>query len=483
MHTRRHAITASVLATLIGASPGSHAQNAAPAASSPTASMAALAPETTAKIDSAALEVLQKTGVPSASIAIVRDGRTAYARAYGKARIEPRAVAAKPAMSYAIGSISKQFTASALLLLQQDGKLSLDDKVGKWLPTLTRAKDITIRQLLTHTSGYQDFWPQDYVMTPMLAPITPEALMDRWARQPLDYEPGTKWQYSNTGYVIAGRIIELASGQPLFEFLQQRIFTPLGMTTVTNFDREPTAHGTVTGYEGFALGPPRPSNMSGAGWLFGAGGLAMTAEDLALWDISLIEQSLLGKASYRELETETLLQSGLGTDYGLGLDVEQQQQRRALAHGGEVSGFTTLNTVYPDDRTAIVVLTNQMASRAPEQLSKKISDIVFEHADATDAARTSQARAIYEGLQQGKLDRSLFTTNANDYFSPQAVADFQASLAPLGAPKSFDHQRTWLRGGMTGRSYEAVYPDRKLRVWTYELPNGKLEQFQVAVTE
>lgn len=482
MYTRRLAIAVSALTTLTCLSPGVDAKDAAPAAPQSVAS-ATLSPDVTARIDAAAAEVLNKTRVPSASIAIVRDGQIAYVRAYGKARIEPKAFAARPAMRYAVGSISKQFTASALLMLQQEGKLSLDDKVGKWLPTLTRANDITIRQLLTHTSGYQDFWPQDYTMTPMLAPIEPEALMDRWARRPLDYEPGTKWQYSNTGYVIAGRIVELASGQPLFEFLQQRIFEPLGMTTVSDFDREPTAHGTVAGYEGYALGPPRLSRMSGAGWLFGAGGLAMTAEDLARWNISLIDQALLSKASYRELETETLLTSGLGTDYGLGLDVERQQQRRALAHGGEVSGFTTLNTVYPDDRTAIVVLTNQMASRAPEQLSEKIRDIVFEHADATDAARTLQARTIYEGLQQGKLDRSLFTANANDYFSEQAVADFQASLEPLGAPKSFEHQRTWLRGGMTGRSYEAVYPDRKLRVWTYELPDGKLEQFQVALTE
>lgn len=482
MHTRRHVLAVCSVASLIGLSTPSLAEEAAPTAP-PTAAAATLTADVGASIDAAALEVLKKTGVPSASIAIVRDGRIAYVHAYGNARIEPKAVAAKPAMRYAIGSISKQFTASALLLLQQDGKLSLDDKVGKWLPKLTRANDITIRQLLNHTSGYQDFWPQDYVMTPMLAPIEPEALMDRWARQPLDYEPGTKWQYSNTGYTIAGRIVELASGQPLFEFLEQRIFTPLGMATVTNFDLEPAAHGTVAGYEAFALGPPRRSKMSGSGWLFGAGGLAMAAEDLARWDISLMNQTLLSKTSYRELETETLLESGLGTDYGLGLDVEQQQQRRALAHGGEVSGFTALNTVYPDDRTAIVVLTNQMAARAHEQLSEKIRDIVFAHADAADAARTAQARAIYEGLQQGRLDRGLFTTNANDYFSPQAIADFQAGLGPLGAPKTFEHQRTWLRGGMTGRSYEAVYADRKLRVWTYELADGKLEQFQVAVTQ
>ena len=118
-----------------------------------------------------------------------------------------------------------------------------------------------------------------------------------------------------------------------------------------------------------------------------------------------------------------------------------------------------------------------MCSRA------KIADIVFEHADATDTARTAQTKAIFEGLRAGRIDRSQFTSNANGYFSAQTLADFQASLGPLGAPKEFEHVRTWQRGGMTGRSYHAVYPDRKLRVWTYELPDGKLEQLQVQAVE
>jgi CubicO group peptidase (beta-lactamase class C family) len=450
-------------------------------ADEPPAGLSATAIE---RIDAAAAEVLAKTGAPSASIAIVRDGRIAYTRAYGSARLESPRIAARPAMRYAIGSISKQFTASALLLLQQEGKLSLDDKVAKYVPGLTRGGDITLRQLLTHTSGYQDYWPQDYTFSAMLEPTTPAGILERWARQPLDYEPGTRWQYSNTGYVIAALIVEKVSGQPFHAFLEQRILAPPGLTSTTDFDREPQVHGTVAGYETYALGPPRLSKASGPGWLFGAGGLAMTAEDLARWDIALMNHSLLNEASYRALETDTLLSSGTATGYGLGLDVEMEKQRRKLSHGGEVSGFTAMNAVYPDDGIAIVVLTNLMASKAPETLTEKIAEIVFEHGgDATDAVRTAQARATYAGLQQGQIDRTLFSPNANEYFSAQALADFQSSLAPLGAPQEFKHLRTWLRGGMTGRSYQAVYPERKLRVWTYELPDGKLEQLQVQVME
>jgi D-alanyl-D-alanine carboxypeptidase len=150
-----------------------------------------------ARVDSIANQVLKATGVPSATVAVVTHGRVAYANAYGCAKLDP-CVTATPDMRYAIGSISKQFTAVAALLLQQDGKLSLDDPVSKFIPGLTRGNEVTVRQLLSHTSGYQDFWPQDYVMPMMLTATTPQAIADRWGKQPLDFTPGSRWQYSNT---------------------------------------------------------------------------------------------------------------------------------------------------------------------------------------------------------------------------------------------------------------------------------------------
>ena len=162
-------------------------------------------------VDSIARQVLQATGAPSASVAVVQDGRLVYAQAYGSAQLEPP-VAARAEMRYSIGSISKQFTATAVLMLAEDGKLSLDDKVARYLPQLTRAGDVTIRQLLSHTSGYRDYWPQDYVPPFMLQPVTAERILDQWARKPLDFEPGAQWQYSNTGYVIAGLIVVFLLG-------------------------------------------------------------------------------------------------------------------------------------------------------------------------------------------------------------------------------------------------------------------------------
>src|ERR1043165_8770868 len=142
-----------------------------------------LSPELRGKIDKRATDALAKSGVPSASIAVVRDGKIVYLKAYGTARLETN-TPATPGMRYSIGSISKQFTAAAMLLLQEQGKLSLDDKVGKFIPGLTRANEVTLRQLLSHTSGYQDYWPQDYVMPMMMQPVTTAKILDMWGRKP-----------------------------------------------------------------------------------------------------------------------------------------------------------------------------------------------------------------------------------------------------------------------------------------------------------
>ena len=439
-----------------------------------------LAPELRGKIDKLAADVLARSGVPSASIAVVKDGKIVYLNAYGSARLEPKTPAA-PTMRYSIGSISKQFTAAAMLLLQEQGKLSLDDKVGKFIPDLTRANEVTIRQLLSHTSGYQDYWPQDYVMPMMLQPVTAAKILDMWARKPLDFEPGTKWQYSNTNYVIAGVIIEKVSGKPLLQFLKEKVFSPLGMESVANIDEKKLGDTDPTGYMRYALGPLRLAPKEGPGWLFAAGELAMTAEDLAKWNISIMDQKLLRPASYRELEREAQLNNGMGTRYGLGVSLATEAGHRAVSHGGEVSGFVSQSIVFPDERVSVVALTNQDASSAAGDIAHGIVPFLFQQNDPATPEKLEQAKKIFEGLQHGTIDRSLFSENANAYFSEQALQDFASGLGPLGTPKQFTQVQQGLRGGMTLRVYVLRFEKQTLRAWTYELPSGKLEQYQVAV--
>jgi len=436
-------------------------------------SIATLDPALRARIDRIAAQVLEQTGVPSASVAVVQHGKLAYTHAYGLARLgagNGPGTPAAPEMRYSIGSISKQFTAAAILLLQEQGKLSLDDTVGKYIPGLTEGDKVTIRQILSHTSGYQDYWPEDYLMTPMQKPESAQQILDTWGKKPLDFEPGTQWQYSNTNFVIAGRIVETITGAPLMDLLTTRIFRPLGMQSVWNSDETKLTTADATPYIRNALGPLRPAPKEGRGWMFAAGELAMTAHDLALWDESLIAQSILKPESYKQMFTEIKLKDGKGTHYGLGVEVMDRNGHRSIEHSGEVSGFVSNNQVLVDDGVAVAVLTNQDAVGAASIISNL-------------AAPVKQAIDIYLGLQQGHIDRTLLAPNLNDYFTAETIADFQSSLAPLGEPLRFHQAGESLRGGMTFRSFDIVYPGKHLRLTTYTYPDGKLEQYLIEPAE
>ena len=442
-----------------------------------------LTPAEQSAIDSTARAVLAATGAPSASIAIVRGGVIVYEQAYGDGRIEPRAAAA-PGMRYAIGSVSKQFTAAAMLLLAEEGKLSLDDKVAKWYPQLTRAHDITLRNLLSMTSGYQDYWPHDYVFADMQRPTAADAIMQRWAGKALDFEPGSKWQYSNTNYVIAAGIVEKVSGVRFFDFLRQRIFEPLNMKSVVDFDAGPVSGSDAGMYLRHGLGPLRTSPKEARGWLFGAGQLAMTSHDLSLWNLSMINRTLLKPASYDAMQRDMLLTTGNATGYGLGVSISTPAGRRRISHGGAVSGYTTSNEVFPEERAAITVFTNIYpgAAGAPGQIAARVRNIIFARAAAAapDTAADNLARQIYDGLMRGTIDRAFFTANANAYFTAEVLQDYRSSLAPLGAPTEFARQGDTLRGGMKLRFYRIRAGSVVMDLTTMTWPDGKIEQYIVS---
>jgi CubicO group peptidase (beta-lactamase class C family) len=339
---------------------------------------------------------------------------------------------------------------------------------------------VTIRQILSHTSGYQDYWPEDYVMTSMLHPETAQQIIDTWAKKPLDFEPGTQWQYSNTNFVIAGAIVEKVTGRPYMEFLTQHIFRPLGMQSVWNSDEAKLTQVDATPYYRHALGPLRVAPKEGLGWMFAAGELAMTPHDLALWDESLIARTVLKPESYKLMFTEVKLKDGKGTHYGLGVDVLDIDGHREIEHGGEVSGFVSNNEVLVDDGVAVVVLTNQDAVGAAIAIAHLATPVVAEF-PPTDAEK--QAVAIFHDLQKGHIDRSLLAPNLSDYFTAEALADYSESLAPLGEPLTFRQVNTELRGGMTFRSFQIVYPGKQLRLTTYTYPDGKLEQYLISPAE
>lgn len=349
---------------------------------------------------------VKQSGAPSVSVVVVKDLKVVFDKALGKASLEPD----RPATTdtrYAVGSISKEFTAAALLLEQEAGRLSLDDKVAKYFPDYTRANDIAIRQLLTHTSGYEDFAPQDYIIPEWQHPITTQTLLDKWAKKPLNFEPGAKYQYSNTGYVLAAAIFEKASGQPLVGFLKQRIFQPLGMASAGDCSEH--SPNDATAYTRFAGGPPRPVAREANGWYIGAGELCMTAADLAKWDIAFMRKEILSPKSYEEFTREAWLANGDSTHYALGLSMGEFNHIPTIAHSGEVSGFISSNTMYPSRGGAVIVLTNEDGINLIGPVTTQAATIAFlpEEPPAASEQATNQARGILEGMRRGKIDRSL----------------------------------------------------------------------------
>jgi D-alanyl-D-alanine carboxypeptidase len=434
-----------------------------------------------AKLTAAVEAAMQKSGVPGISVAIVSKNQLLYAKAFGKANLAEN----RPAdvnTRYAVGSVSKQFTVAAILLMAEEGKLSLDDKVAKYFPNFTRASEITIRQLLNHTSGYEDFAPQDYLIPEWTEPTRSQSILDRFANKPLNFEPGTKYQYSNTGYVLAGEIFEKVSGKPLVVFLHEKIFDPLGMKSAADCSQAGKDPNIVdaTPYTRFGLGPPRPVGREAAGWYNGAGELCMTPSDLAKWDIAFLQRKILSPASYREFTTETKLNNGDSTHYALGLSIADLNGLPLFAHGGEVSGFLASNTILPTRGGAVILLSNQDGINVIGPLGRQLETLVFLPQGVTaPESSVDQVRSILSGLQMGQIDRSLFTANANSYFTDIALGDLKSSLGPIGKLKKITPGGENLRGGMTHRSYRAEFEKKTLTLNTYLLPDGKYEQFMV----
>jgi D-alanyl-D-alanine carboxypeptidase len=472
-----------------------------------------LAPADRAKIDAAIEKSIASSKVPSVSVGIARGGKVVYAKAFGDAVLEHKeekkhagkktfAVGvpeppfqADGSMAYPIGSISKQFTAACILILQERGKLKLDDTVGKWFPEFTRANEVTIRNLLTHTSGYSDYAPQDYTIPAWTKPIDSGKLIREWATRPLDFDPGTKWQYSNTNFQMAALIIEKVSGQKYHDFLWANVITPLKLQGVLDLDTDRDKL-QVRGYERHALGPMRPAILEAPGWYTGDGGLAMPVSTLLAWDESLVHRTLLRPESYEAMFTSFRLKDGTDTHYALGTYSLERSGKRILTHSGEVGGFVSNNVVDMTDDIAYAALTNFEGPGA-SAVTSALRPIVLPDLPAapTPAAKpeetslpkqpvygtapAAQAKAILTGIQSGKLDRSLLTADTNYYFSAQTLADFQTSLHPLGAIQSVTQTAEELRGGMTYRAYTVNFAGKAVSLNTYTQADGKIEQFLV----
>ena len=423
---------------------------------------------------------LQDKGFVGLSVAVVKDGKVVLAKGYGKKSLATgEAVGADT--PFAVGSITKQFVAACVLLLAEDGKLSVDDKVAKYFPNLTRAGDITLYQLMTHTSGYPDYYPLDFSDRRMHRTITADEIIQQYATGKLDFEPGTRWSYSNTGFIILGRVVEKVSGQPFGEFLQKRILDPVGMKH-TLFDPDPKQPALATGYTSFALGSPEPAEVEPKEWSFTAGAIYSTAADLALWDLALAEGRVLRPESWALMTTPVKLANGRTWDYGCGVDVRRMRNETAIEHGGEVAGFLAETSMIPRTRIAVVALSNADYAN-PGGLVGDIMALILrqpENVPHVDGPPPKEvALSMLHQMQAGKLDRANLGDEFSFYMSDDKLAKAAPRLAALGEPETVTLNRVGERGGMEVAAIHFVFKTEAADALLYRTPDGKIQEFQL----
>jgi len=299
------------------------------------------------------------------SALVARDGKVLLSKGYGSANLEWK-IPNSPTTKFRLGSITKQFTAASILLLQERGKLSLQDPVKKYLPDAPAAWDkVTIFHLLTHTSGIPNFTSfPDHPALNTLA-TTPEKLVARFRDKSLEFQPGEKWAYSNSGYVLLGLLLEKISGQSYAAFLQQNLFDPLGMKN-SGYDSSTTI--LPERASGYAPSPEGPQNAAYAHMSipFSAGALYSTTEDLLRWEQGLFGGKVLKPESLKQMTTP------FKSDYALGLGVHATKGRQVVEHGGGIEGFNTQLSYYPEEHLAVIVLGN-LNGGAPGAIAEKLA--------------------------------------------------------------------------------------------------------------
>ncbi|HVS16636.1 MAG TPA: serine hydrolase [Thermoanaerobaculia bacterium] len=315
---------------------------------------------------------------PGAAAIAVRDGEVVYRGARGMADVE-LGVPLEPDMVFRLGSITKQFTAAAVLLLEEQGKLSIDDPITRFLPDYpTHGHTITIAHLLAHTSGIRSYtgipgWMQGKIKQD----LTLEELIDGFESEPMDFAPGERFLYNNSGYVLLGAIIEKASGRTYQEVIDEEIFRPLGMTASYYGDHGRIIPRRVKGYDG------GPGNYRNAQYLsmsqpHAAGSLLSTVDDLAHWDATLHTDDLLGQESRKKQVTPFTLNDGSSTGYAYGLSIGELRGRPSISHGGGIFGFSTFALRLPEDRVYVAVLSNDTGRPVrPGYVAQKIAAMVI----------------------------------------------------------------------------------------------------------
>jgi CubicO group peptidase (beta-lactamase class C family) len=322
------------------------------------------------KVDRAIKADMRLHPIPGLALEIIRNGKCIKRAGYGMANLEWQ-TRVTPETVFEIGSITKQFTAAGILLLAQEGKLSLDDRISLYLTNTPESwKNITLRHLLTHTSGITNYTLIDgFELTKHL---TQAKFIRQLGAYPLDFQPGEKWSYCNSGFNLLGFVIEKVSGTNYWAYMRDRIFGPLGMSCTTKRDPPAIVRFRASGYETNTAGQyiNRDYDLTD---LFGAGAIVSTVGDMAKWNAGIDSQKLLNAATENEMWTPVRLNNGKTHEYGFGWFLSPLHGHQDNGHGGSTSGFSASIQRFPKDRLAVIVLTNSNEEGIATVIAKEIA--------------------------------------------------------------------------------------------------------------
>jgi CubicO group peptidase (beta-lactamase class C family) len=433
----------------------------------------ALTASVAAQIDRMAKDEIHAGRTPGLAIGVIEDGRLVYARGFGFATLQ-RHAAMLPDTEFYAGGITMEFTAAAILLLAQDGKLSLDDRVSKYLPEFHLGGDVTIAQLLTQTSGLPSYASIPNVASDLTRTIKLNDLLAMVDGIKPPAPPGAVYENNPINYLVAGLIVQRVSGVPLSDYLEQHIFLPLVMNhTFLAGDNGIGAH--ATGYtrsaREFAVAPTWDP-----AWLDGDSGLVSTIYDLAKWDIEM--PVLLRVDSVRTMFTPSA--SAGATHYGMGWVIDRRGGKEFVWTNGEISGYRAMNALLPEQQVGVIVLSNVDSLRGrsvtvPEELGARILDLLVPPATANlDNAIVTRAKEWLERLASRHLDRSELTPSFSAYLSDDLVAreNFAAlgpvqSIAPISSSVQTD--------GDTVYEFLVRYPNAQFHYEFEVTADGKID--------
>ena len=414
------------------------------------------------KLDSYFAAQLAKKKTPSISVAVVQKGKVIYGKGFGIANLEDQVPATANSV-YRIGSITKQFTATMIMQLVKEGKLRVDDPFETILDDMPRAwAKVTVRNLLNHTSGVKSYTEISGLFAgDAMKPTNPAGIIKKVADAPLDFEPGTKWHYSNSGYELLGMIIEKLDKRTYAESLSARILTPLGMTNTYFVSENQVVPHRAQGYSNSNVGF-RHSQYLNMDWPYAAGSIESTVLDLAKWDAALYGDSILPQDMLAQMWTATTLADGTPQQYGFGWQFSKSNGVDIVEHGGGIHGFTTQIRRCPTLGITVIVLTNSDSGGDPATLAKEAMGIVepsLQPKAGVDKSPTTTKhdQEVLQSLLDGKLDRTSLTPEFAVKLTPEKLAAAKSQLAALGKILKFEYVSEQVIEPLNARIYKVTF--------------------------